>query len=337
MAEILSQSQIDGLLSSLTSGKDEIVSQSASIFNQVKEYDFRRPKLFTREQLKMLFSIHEHYARILSSHITGILQIYSLIEIFEVEEQQYYEYNNALPDSALMGIIDFEIKGSDDEEDLALMDMSKDIGFCCIERLLGGRGRSLESDREYTEIEIGILDYFVSGMINLMKNVWFDYLEITPRLLKIETNARTLQGISANENVVIIVMNITVNETQGKINICIPATTLDMLLKKMITQNKRNARRGDQQAEESRKKNIIDEIRKTELQVKGLLGEVEVLSQDIFDLEIGDIIKLNKPIDSFVDIVVNDETWFRGEMGVFNKNKAIVIKELSEAGSEPNR
>ncbi|MBK5244558.1 MAG: FliM/FliN family flagellar motor switch protein [Eubacteriaceae bacterium] len=337
MAEILSQSQIDGLLSSLTSGKDEIESQSASVFNRVKEYDFRRPKLFTREQLKLLFSIYENYARVLSSHITGILQIYSQIEIFEVEEQQYYEYNNALPDSALMGMIDFEIKGSDDDEDLVLMDMSKEIGFCCIERLLGGRGRSLESDREYTEIEIGVLDYFVRGMVNLMKNVWFDYLEITPRLLKIETNARTLQGISANENVVIIVMNITVNETQGKINICIPATTLDMLFKKRITQNKRNAKRGDQQAEESRRKNIIDEIRKTELQVKGLLGEVEVLSQDIFDLEIGDIIKLNKPIDSFVDIVVNDETWFRGEMGVFNKNKAIVIKELSAAGSEPNR
>ncbi|MGV8906000.1 MAG: flagellar motor switch protein FliM [Acetobacterium sp.] len=337
MAEILSQSQIDSLLSSLTSGKDEIENQSVSIFNRVKEYDFRRPKLFTREQLKLLFSIYENYARLLSSHTTGILQIYSLIEILEVEEQQYYEFNNALPDSVLAGLIDFEIKGSDDEEDLILMDISKDIGFCSIERLLGGRGRPLETDREFTEIEIGILEYFVKGMVNLMKNVWFDYLEISPRLIKIETNSRTLQGISANENVVIIVMNITVNETQGKINICIPATTLDMLFKKKTTQNRKNVKRGDQKAEASRRKNIIDEIRKTELQIKGHLGEVEVLSQDIFDLEIGDIIKLNKPVDSMVDVVVNDEIWFRGEMGVFNKNKAIVIKEFGETGSEPIR
>ena len=337
MAEILSQSQIDSLLSSLTSSKDEIENKSASIFNRVKEYDFRRPKLFTREQLKLLFSIYENYARVLSSHTTGILQIYSLIEILEVEEQQYYEFNNALPDSVLVGVIDFEIKGSDDEEDLVLMDMSKDIGFCCIERLLGGKGTPLETDREYTEIEIGVLEYFVRGMVTLMKNVWFDYLEITPFLIKIETNSRTLQGISANENVVIIVLNITVNETQGKINICIPATTLDMLFKKKTTQYRKNVKRGDQEAEESRRKNIINEIRKTELQVKGHLGEVEVLSQDIFDLEVGDIIKLNKPIDSLVDIIVNDEVWFRGEMGVFNKNKAIVIKEFSETGSEPNR
>lgn len=64
-----------------------------------------------------------------------------------------------------------------------------------------------------------------------MKNVWFDYLEISPHLLKLETNARILQGISADENVVIVVMNIMVNETQGKLNICIPAVTLDTMFK----------------------------------------------------------------------------------------------------------
>ncbi|KNZ42632.1 flagellar motor switch protein FliM [Acetobacterium bakii] len=337
MAEILSQSQIDSLLSSLTSGKDEVEHQDISTEKKVKDYDFRRPKLFTREQLKLLFSIYENYAKLLSSHTTGILQSHSLIEIVEIEEQQYYEFNNALPDSVLMGLINFEIKDSENEEDLVIMDMSKDIGFCSIERLLGGVGKPLKDDREYTEIEIGILEYFLRGMVNLMKNVWFDYLETAPHLMKIETNSRILQGISADENVVIIVMNITVNETQGKINICIPATTLDMLFKKRISQTKKNVKRGDQEAEEKRRKNIIDEIRKTELEITGVLGEVEVLSQDIFDLEIGDIIKLNKPKNAMVDIVVNDEVWFRGEMGAYKNKRAIVIKEFNETGSEPNR
>jgi len=337
MAEILSQSQIDSLLSSLTSGKDEVEHQNTSSEKKVKDYDFRRPKLFTREQLKLLFSIYENYAKLLSSHTTGILQSHSLIEIVEIEEQQYYEFNNALPDSVLMGLINFEIKDSENEEDLVIMDMSKDIGFCSIERLLGGVGKPLKDDREYTEIEIGILEYFLKGMVNLMKNVWFDYLETAPHLMKIETNSRILQGISADENVVIIVINITINETQGKINICIPATTLDMLFKKRILQTKKNAKRGDQQAEERRRKNIIGEIRKTALEITGVLGEVEVLSQDIFDLEVGDIIKLNKPKNALVDIVVNNEVWFRGEMGAYKNKRAIVIKEFTETGSEPSR
>ena len=172
MAEILSQSQIDSLLSSLIGGNDEADTQTTPE-KKVKDYDFRRPKLFTREQLKHLFSIYENYARLLSSHITGVLQTYSLIEIVEVEEMQFYEFNNALPDSVLMGLIDFDIKDSDDEEDLVIMDMSKEIGYACFDRLLGGPGIPLKEDREYTEIEIGVLDYLIKGMINLMKNVWF--------------------------------------------------------------------------------------------------------------------------------------------------------------------
>ncbi|MBI4855576.1 MAG: FliM/FliN family flagellar motor switch protein [Acetobacterium woodii] len=334
MAEILSQSQIDSLLSSLISGKDEPEAPSAAPGKKVKDYDFRRPKLFTREQLKHLFSIYENYARLVSSHITGILQTYSLVEIIEVEEQQYYEFNNALPDSVLMGLIDFDIKDSEDEEDLVIMDISKEVGFSSFDRLLGGSGKPLKEDREFTEIEIGVMEYFYKGMINLMKNVWFDYLEISPRLMKIETNSRILQGIGADENVVIIVMSIKVNESQGKINICIPATTLDMLFKKKMSQTKKNIKRGDQQAEEKRRLNIISEIRKTELEIKGVLGETEVLSQDIYELEVGDIIKLNKPANSMVDVVVNSEVWFRGEMGDYKKKRAIQIKELNERGSE---
>ncbi|PKM48284.1 MAG: flagellar motor switch protein FliM [Firmicutes bacterium HGW-Firmicutes-6] len=276
MAEILSQSQIDSLLSSLISGKDEPDEPSSSSGKKVKDYDFRRPKLFTREQLKHLFSIYENYARLVSSHITGILQTYSLVEIIEVEEQQYYEFNNALPDSVLMGLIDFDIKDSEDEEDLVIMDISKEVGFCSFDRLLGGSGKPLKEDREFTEIEIGVMEYFYKGMINLMKNVWFDYLEIAPRLMKIETNSRILQGVGADENVVIVVMSIKVNETQGKINICIPATTLDMLFKKKMSQTKKNIKRGDQQAEEKRRLNIINEIRK-----RAGVAEFSSLTQDI--------------------------------------------------------
>ncbi|WKY45510.1 FliM/FliN family flagellar motor switch protein [Eubacteriaceae bacterium ES2] len=337
MAEILSQSQIDSLLSSLVGGGDVegAGENDATAGKKVKDYDFRRPKLFTREQLKHLFGIYETYARLLSSHMTGVLQLYSLVEIIEVEEQQYYEFNNALPDSVLMGLIDFQVQDSDSEEDMVIIDVSKEIGFASFDRLLGGTGVPLEEDREFTEIEEGVLEHFLKGMINLMKNAWFDYLEISPRLIKIETNSRILQGIGTDDNVVIIVLNIKVNETLGKINICIPAGTLDMMFRKREALKKRSQKRGDQAAEEKRRKNIIDEIRKTTLEIRGVLGEVGVMSQDILELEVGDIITLNKPVDSMVDLVVNDEVWFKGDMGHSKKKKAIAIKEILKRGSEP--
>jgi Flagellar motor switch protein len=334
MSEILSQSQIDSLLSSLTSGMKEMEPQDQVTGKKVKDYDFRSPKLFTREQLKLLYSIYENYARILSSYITGILQTYTMIEIIEVEEQHYYEFNNALPDSVLMGVLDFAVKQDHNEEDLVLLDLSKDIGFCCIDRLLGGVGKPLEADRDYTEIEIGILEHMMKGMVNLMKNVWLDYLEISPRLMKLETNARILQGISADENVVIVVMNVLVNETQGKMNICIPAVTLDTMFKMKNAQSKKKERRGDQLTDAQRRADIMKEISESDLEITGILGTIDVLSRDLIDLEVGDIIKLNKLENSFVELAVGETVWFRGEMGSYNKKRAVAIRESIKRGSD---
>lgn len=335
MSEILSQSQIDSLLSSLTSGAKEHQEPEQVSGKKIKEYDFRSPKLFTREQLKLLYSIYENYARIVSSHITGMLQTYTLVEIVEVEEQQYYEFNNALPDSVLMGVIDFSLKLENMDEDLVLIDLSKDVGFCAIDRLLGGAGKPLKEDREYTEIELSILEHVMKGVVSLMKNVWSDYIEVAPKLMKLETNSRILQGISADENVVIVVMSILVNDTQGKISICIPAVTLDMIFKKKNSQSKKNVRRGDMLSEAQRRADILQEISKSDLEMTGVLGSVEVFSKDLIELEVGDIIKLNKPEHSLVDIYVGETAWFKGEMGSYKNKKAISIVDTIKRGSEP--
>ncbi len=354
MAEILSQSQIDMLLNSLLTpdeasegeeaadsadtggGSEKAAPAGAGKAKKVKEYDFRSPKIFTREQLKLLYTIYENYCRIVSSHVTANLQTYTAVEIVEVEEQQYYEYNNALPDSVLVGLIDFDVKDEDNiaSDNLVIMEMSKDIGFCCIDRFLGGEGKPLADEREYTEIELSVLEHLFKGMVALMKNVWSDHLDISPKLTKMETNSRILQGISADENVVIVVMMITLNDTQGKLTLCIPASTLNIVFKRREAMSKRRERRGDQRSEELRRERIEMQINESDLLLKGILGEVTVMSKDIVELQVGDIIMLNKPDNSNVDVAVEDTVWFKGELGIYNKKKSILIKEKIRRGSD---
>lgn len=329
MAEILSQNQIDMLLNSLNADSAEEESPVSEGVKKVKEYDFRSPKHFTREQLRFLFSVYENYARILSSYATGVLQTYCFVEIVEIEEQQYYEFNNALPDSVLMGLVDLSVKDSEDDDAFVLMDLSKEIGFCIIDRLLGGLGVPLAKDREYSDIEMNLLEHIAKGMINLMKNSWSDQVELNPRLIKMETNSRILQGINADENVVIIVMNFMINETQGKLNICIPAVTVEMLLNKKAMENKKT-RKSDQHSESQRKAEIIREVGKSDLEITGVLGTTEVLLKELMDLTVGDIIVLKKPVGSMIDLVVEDTVWFKGDIGIYNKKKAGIIRELKQ-------
>ena len=101
MADVLTQAQIDEMLKNVAAGA--VPEVSAKEEEKVKEYDFRAPKKFTKEQIKVLDGIFENYARLLSSYLTGLLRLYCRVSLVNIEEQRYSEFNNALPDYVLMG------------------------------------------------------------------------------------------------------------------------------------------------------------------------------------------------------------------------------------------
>lgn len=104
MAEQLSQSQIDALLKRMSSGEMDVQEPT----RKIREYDFRSPKKFTKEQLKALDSLHETFSRMVASYFSGLLSTACEIEVVQIEEQRYYEYSNALPDQLLITLLNMK-------------------------------------------------------------------------------------------------------------------------------------------------------------------------------------------------------------------------------------
>lgn len=59
--------------------------------------------------------------------------------------------------------------------------------------------------------------------------------------------------------------------------------------------------------------------------MKADLGEAELDLADIYNLQVGDVIDLNKPHDSEVMLYVEEQPWFSGKLGVSNKKIAVKI------------
>ena len=159
MAETLTQEQIDALLSSAMSG--EVVESSKE--PDVKEYDFRAPKKFTKERIKILDSIFDNYARLLSSYLTGLLRLYCKVSLASIEEQRYFEFNNALPDYVMMGTLDLGIHDDDIGTVTAIVQLSNSLTYILMDRLLGGKGEYKDADRDFTEIEVSIIDKIINN------------------------------------------------------------------------------------------------------------------------------------------------------------------------------
>jgi len=327
--EVLSQSQIDDLLNSLTSGEVDIEEAGVdTAAKKVKEYDFRSPKRFTKEQLKIVTSVYENYARLLSSFLTGMLRLYVNVECVHIEEQRYSEFNNALPDSIMSGMGEMRFSGSNEENNTLIMDMSKPVAFAIMERLLGGAGDGLDVERDFTEIETSLMENVFKGAYPQMADSWANYIEVDTLFRKLETNARLMQAIGADETVVILMMDVQMKEITGSINICVPAVCLEEVLKKIDSQYARNLKRINSAGDTERRELVMKYLSDSDLELRCLIGTTTVTLGDVMYLNVGDVLQLNKPVSSRVDLCVGQSPWFHGKIGVQKNKKAFQVIDV---------
>ncbi len=74
MGDVLSQNEIDNLLAALTSGEVDVQEIQKDSEKSVKNYDFKRPSKFSKEHLRTMELIFEHYGRLLSTNLPVYLR-----------------------------------------------------------------------------------------------------------------------------------------------------------------------------------------------------------------------------------------------------------------------
>ncbi len=329
MADVLSQSQIDALLNSFSANGSEAFEEiEANDSNNVKNYDFRMPRKFTKEQLKSVEGIFETYARVVSSYLTGLLRLYCKVEVLQIEEQRYNEFNNALPDYVLLSTIDMGIEDEDVMETSVIMQISNPVTYCMIDRLMGGDGQFTEINRDFTEIEVGLMTNVINKLTSSLKQAWDPFIEIHPKLTNVETNARVLQSIAPDDVVILVMLELEIRKIKNTISICIPALNLESMMAKFSDRFAKNGKKFDINKDNERREEILNGIKNSKLKIDAILSETQVDLYDILTLQPGDIIPLNMSISDNVTVKIGEHIWFDGKLGEKNDRKAIKIDNI---------
>lgn len=328
MADVLTQAQIDEMLKSVAMGAEPVVTKTEEA--QVKEYDFRAPKKFTKEQIKILESIFENYARLLSSYLTGKLRLYCRVSLLNIEEQRYNEFNNALPDYVIMGMVDLGIKNDEISETDVIVQVSNPVTYTMIDRLLGGKGEYSDTSRDFTEIEITIMTDVMRSFADMLKEPWMTHIDLEPRLIGIETNSRVVQTIGHEDTVIIVALEVEINNQKSIVSVCIPAINLDEIMGKFIPRYSGTRRKTDAAREQERRDSIMTGISTTDLVVKAVLGEINLDMYEVLTLQVNDVIPLDKKISENIMVRVGERDWCDGKLGTYNNKKAIMIENFIE-------
>ena len=322
MPEILTQSEIDRLLSSM-SDNNNIVEEKLSTDWKVKNYDFKNPKEIPKEQIKILRSIHDNFARHLSSYFSGILRLFCEINVTAIEEQPYYEYNNALPDVILIGVMDAKpIEGP------ILVDISNSITFSLLERLLGGNGKGLVPEREFTEIEVLLMERIFQQISLQLRKAWTGLEGIETSLRHIESNSRLIQVMPMDEVVVIVVMEVTIGSIKGNITISVPCINLEQIIDDLTQVKQQATRKTDNTQEESSKSAMVSHIYNAPITGSAVFGTTVLTLQEVLNLQVGDVIKFDQEASTGVHIEFEGRTWFYGIPGIRRNKKVIKISKV---------
>ncbi len=316
MGDVLSQSEIDSLLSALSAGELDVEEIENSKEKQVKDYDFRRPTKFSKEHLRTLEIIFEHYGRLLSTNLPVYLRKAVNVEVASSETVTFSEFTNALSNPVVLGVINFKpLTGN------ILMEISTNIAFAILDRMLGGQGLPLDKNRDFSEIELSILDKIMVTCMNLLREPWKNVVEIDPFLERIETNPQFAQIIAPNEMIAIVTLLIRIGEVEGYMNACLPFITLEDVMDKLNTKFWFATMQADN--DENYSEYIEAMIRRATIPVKAVLGKSVVSVMDFASLQVGDVIRLDSDVDGELSIYVGNLKKFTALPGT-NKDKYAV-------------
>ena len=325
MPEQLSQSQIDALLKKMASGGEDVQEEK----QKIKEYDFKSPKKFTKEQLKAMERLYETFSRMLASYFSGLLRTVCEITVVQIEEQRYYEYNNALPDTALVGLVEMRPENKRYEGSTFIMDMSTSLGFYFIDKVLGGPGTGFNLSRDYTDIEITILGNIIGKITERLQETWQNNLPIEAKLAEIQTNARLLQIFAPEDVVLIVILNVKLgNQVEGNLNICMPAEFLESVMHTFSLRYARPAKHQDRDKEEQKKRIILENVCESDMELRVIFDRFQLELRDIMSLQPDDVIPLAKRVDSDVLITVDQIPWFTAKLGQTKQKKAVRLNDI---------
>ena len=321
MGEVLSQNEIDSLLNALNNGELDAEEIKDSGEKQVKDYDFARPAKFSKEHLRTMEIIFEHYGRLLSTNLPGYLRKNIQVEVMNSEAVTYSEFSNALSNPVLLSVVNFDpMPGS------IIIELATNLGYAMVDRMLGGLGEPLDRSREFSEIELLIIERIMNACINLLREPWKNVADIHPRLERIETNSQFAQFISPSEMIAIITINIKVGDVEGLMNICLPYMTLEDVMDRLNTKYWFSSmqQRGDQEYTEL----IETLISKAPMPVKAVLGRSVISVNDFINLQVGDIIRLDKKVEEELNVYVGNIRKFTALPGASGDRYAVRVTSV---------
>ena len=324
MSDVLSQSEIDALLSAISSGDlDAARIQEEAHEPQVRPFDFLRPSKFSKDQLRTMEMLHENFCRLAQTQLSGLLRAMVEIEVVSADQVSYGEFVNSMPVPTLINIVTMEpLEGN------AVLEVNLPIVLSIIDRLVGGPGTHRPKLRELTEIEHALTQSVIDVLLHALSEAWSNVVPVRFRKVGAEMNPQFAQIVAPSDMVVLISFELRVGAATGMLSLCVPYLVLEPAVGKLTAQSY-FSNLGDSSSPELRD-GIASQLGSVMVPVAVELGTAQLQVGDLLELAPGDVIPLSIAPGSDVTVRVGRREAFHAQPGTRGRRAAVQITSKVE-------
>ncbi len=328
--DVLSQAEVENLLSAMD-GEPEVASAVAAPLGptrareKVTVYDFKRPERVGKEQMRALQTMHEGFGRNFGAALSALLRTIVEVKLTSVDQLTYSEFVFSLENPTC-----FNLVNAKPLEGQLILDINPSILFPIIDRLLGGStSAAAPSRRPLTEIELRLVSRITNLFLSEMQHAWENVLHLELEVDRVESNPQLVQIIPANEVVILVSFELTIGDTRGMVNLCIPFNSIERISNKLTSNSWVSYSKRPSTPESIQL--VSDRIAEAPLEVVVDLAETNITTADLINLRVGDIIASEKDVQEPLIVSVEGQAKFEAHAGQYKGRKAIEILQNIDA------
>jgi flagellar motor switch protein FliM len=298
-----------------------VAKNTAPPRRRARAYNFRKPRLLSQDQLRLLNHVHSGFARDISVYLSAQLRSIVEMSLVTVEQVHYSEYVESTQAPSALYVMEAEGQSHG-----MILEYDPRLVLYTVEKLFGGHGSFQTDTREISAIEQRVMARVVQRTYRGLETAWEPVFPLSLSTKSFETDAEFVQVIPGSEPAVVATFEVGLGEHRAVLRICYPY----LIIEKILGRNgiRQMLSRPTEALDPKVQAAYEDGLRRTEVELKAELGRTSLSLQDILDLSEGDVISLDRKISEPIQVVVGNIPQFRAMVGRSGTRKALQVLEV---------
>lgn len=317
MPRTLSQQEIDSIVAKAQ--KQSVAATATAPARVCHPWNAHEAGQLSNEYARSLSTLHEGFARNLTHSLGAYLNVAFGVTMISVEQYPFDEFLGSIPDLAYSAAFDMEPFGA-----RGLLQMEHGLIFPVLEILLGGSCNDSQPPRNTSEIEDQIVESVCAVICAELKSAW-SAVECSFVLGERQTVTKVERFLPGSERVIVLSFEVSVLSAKGTMNIVMPLSATNSILRKMAHDWVYQRPRSEPTAAARLKMALLACEFEAEL---GLPG-ISLTARDLLNLRPGKIIPLKLPIKTTAWLLMDKKRVFSASPVRSGNHRAAQLMEAS--------